>query len=555
MTRAADNKRLPNWGIGLIAIALVVIGFYLAFAKSIPFLGGGYEVKAVFADAQNIRAKSPVRIAGVEVGKVTKVENLVEDGEGQQAALLTVELKEDARPIHEDATMQLRPRLFLEGNLFVDLKPGSPGTPEIEDGGTVPISQTSNSVQVDEVLTSLQAPVREDLQTFLIEFGNGLDKYGGAEGFNEAFRTSPAAFRDTARVNEALLGTTPGDLRSLIGNLDRFVNAFDARAPQLQDLITNLRIVSGSFAADTDSLEAAIAALPGVVESGRTALFKLNRSLPALRAFAREALPGVKAANPALKAANPWIKQMRRLVSKPELRGLVDDLRPQILPLSLLARRTIPFFEEARALSSCFNNVVIPWSNDEIPVSPLDEMRTPQVYKETGYSLAGVAQESRSGDANGQQFKVLGGGGTNTFSSFIPDLPGGGDLVAGVTPFDLQGTQPAKQSSAKTPFRPDVPCETQEPPNLNATVGKPPPESEVSGVLGAGLPESVDESIDRYGQIFNDIMKAEGLEEAGQRAAAKRLREATQEALREWEKNDLQDYLDAIRARARGGGD
>ena len=119
MTRAADNKRLPNWGIGVIALVLVIVGFYLAFAKSIPFLGGGYEVKAVFADAQNIRAKSPVRIAGVEVGKVSKVENLVEDGEGQQAAVVTMELKDDARPIHEDATMQLRPLSTTPGSAAI----------------------------------------------------------------------------------------------------------------------------------------------------------------------------------------------------------------------------------------------------------------------------------------------------------------------------------------------------------------------------------------------------------------------------------------------------
>ena len=70
--------------------------------------------------------------------------------------------------------MQLRPRLFLEGNLFVDLHPGSPGAPELSSGSLVPENQTSISVQFDQVLTSLQAPVREDLQIFLKEFGGAL---------------------------------------------------------------------------------------------------------------------------------------------------------------------------------------------------------------------------------------------------------------------------------------------------------------------------------------------------------------------------------------------
>ena len=133
MNRPNHTPRISNLQIGLIAVVLTVIGFYLAFTKSIPFVsGGGYELKAVFEDAQNIRAKSPVRISGVNVGEVTEVEHLVdENGEGEDAAVITMEIEESALPIREDATMQLRPRLFLEGNLFVDLAPGSPGAPEL----------------------------------------------------------------------------------------------------------------------------------------------------------------------------------------------------------------------------------------------------------------------------------------------------------------------------------------------------------------------------------------------------------------------------------------
>ena len=46
--------------------------------------------------------------------------------EGTNAAVLTMEIKDAALPIHEDATAKIRPRIFLEGNFFVDLKPGSP---------------------------------------------------------------------------------------------------------------------------------------------------------------------------------------------------------------------------------------------------------------------------------------------------------------------------------------------------------------------------------------------------------------------------------------------
>ena len=118
MTRPNHNRRISNFQIGLIAIVLTVLGFYLAFTKSIPLVsGGGYELKAVFGDAQNIRAKSPVRISGVDVGQVTDVQHLVDqNGNGQDAAVVTMHLDDKALPIHDDATLQLRPRLFLEQN-------------------------------------------------------------------------------------------------------------------------------------------------------------------------------------------------------------------------------------------------------------------------------------------------------------------------------------------------------------------------------------------------------------------------------------------------------
>jgi phospholipid/cholesterol/gamma-HCH transport system substrate-binding protein len=521
MTRPNHKPRLSNFQIGLIGVLLTFFGFYLAFTKSVPFIsGGGYELKAVFADAQNVRAKSPVRIAGVQVGEVTDVHHVVDkNGDGQDAAVVTMELNDDALPLRQDATLQLRPRLFLEGNLFVDLHPGSPGAPELDSGSIVPETQTASSVQFDQVLTSLQAPVRENLQIFLKEFGDALDKYGGGEGFQETFRTSPAAFRYTAEVNEALLGTQPGDLAGFVSNLDTVVSELDQNSTELQGLISNLNTVSGDFAAHQESLRNAIVELPRALAVGRPALFKLNRDFPALRAFAREALPGVKSANKALDYANPWIGQLRQLISQDELRGLVDDLRPTIPDLASLSSASLPFLEQVRALSSCFNNVVIPWSNIPIPNTDGDPPAK-KVYQEFAYGLTGVAGESRSGDANGQEFRVLGGGSANTIAPFpTPDLA---QPLTGVVPFPILGAQPAIQSSAKTPFHPEDPCENQDPPDLRSDVAAG-PETNPSPASAAAASDQLTELQSRYREIFSQLTEVKQLESAGDRAAAKDL--------------------------------
>ena len=132
---------------------LLAIGSYLAFAKELPFTGPGYELTATFENAATLRATSPVRIAGVNVGEVTGVERDGDAGQGHLHASTTRASRSTTTP-----RSTIRPRLFLEGNFFLDLFPGSPSAPELDDGGDIPITQTSTAVQLDEVLTALQAP-------------------------------------------------------------------------------------------------------------------------------------------------------------------------------------------------------------------------------------------------------------------------------------------------------------------------------------------------------------------------------------------------------------
>ena len=533
-SRARTGKRrLPNFFVGVIAIILVIAGLLLAFTKKLPFTGEGYQIKAVVANAQNIAEKSPVRIAGVEVGKVTTIEPLPDSN----AAELTMTIEDNGRPIHEDARMQIRPRLFLEGNLFVDLQPGSPSAPEMESGDTIPIQQTYNSVQLDELLTALQGEVRGNLQVLLREFGNGLDRYGGAEGLQELNRSGGDAFLYTSQVNEALLGTEEGDLAGFTRNFARVAQALNKNDTQLQSLLTNLRIVTGSFAAESTALQESIRELPGVLTAADPVFTNLNASFPALRAFAVEALPGVRSTGPTIDVSLPFIRQLRALVSADELRGLTGDLRATIPSLARLTRRQIPFLEEARALSSCFTNVIIPWSADEVGNGETDGAGDPiyPVYQETGYGLVGIAGESRSGDANGQYIRVGAGGGTNTVVTGADEF--------GVVPFPIEGSEPNINSSRKTKFRPNIPCETQEPPDMRSQPGPGP-----VMMRSPGASESILTGPHRNTEFADITREAAGLWEEWMQVQSE---EGPEEARREGsEYNELrQDLLEFERER------
>ena len=69
-----------------------------------------------------------MRIAGVNVGKVKKVER----PGPSDAAVVTMEINDKGLPIHEDADAEDPPRIFLEGNFFVDLKPGHSVVAELD---------------------------------------------------------------------------------------------------------------------------------------------------------------------------------------------------------------------------------------------------------------------------------------------------------------------------------------------------------------------------------------------------------------------------------------
>jgi phospholipid/cholesterol/gamma-HCH transport system substrate-binding protein len=433
---------------GVLALVLVGLFTYFGFTKANPF-ANPYEFKAVFNDVNNLKPKSPVRIAGVEVGKVLKVEP-VTDGKG--AAEVTMEVEDKGLPIKEDAELKIRPRIFLEGNFFVDLEPGSPSANELDDGGTIPVTQTAAPVQWGDLLTALQSDTRADLQTFLREYSKGLDK-GGAEGFNEAIRYWEPAYRYSSLANDATLGQDPNhDLQRVLRGQQKTFAAIAKDERSLKDLVTNFNVTAGAFAREDQALAASIPALQNTLKVGHPALESLDSALPSLRAFARDALPGVRSSDETLAASLPFITQARLLMSERELRGTARVLRQTIPDVVAFNRTSVPFLRENRALSACTNNVLVPFMGLEIPnpESGNEAKNSDQpVRAQLQRGFPGLSGESRLSDGNNQFFHA---GATAPGDRVRPGPPPDG------------GSMPMTH-------RPDMPCENQELPNLHAPGG------------------------------------------------------------------------------------
>src|SRR3954453_1277517 len=425
---------------GILALAVIGLFAFFGFTKANPF-SHPYQLNAVFNNVNNLKPNSPVRIAGVEGGKVKKVEPITS---GSGAARVTMTLKKEALPLHKDAEAHVRSRIFLEGNFFVDIQPGSPSAPLMKTADTIPAQNPSPPVQFGQVLSALQSDTRADLQVFLKEYSKGLSGKGAA-GFNQAVKYWEEAYRNSSLANDATLGEDPTrDLQRVLKGQQRTFKALNEEPDKLKSLVTDFNTTAGAFARQDVALEASIPALRDTLKTAQPALASLNNALPTLRAFSKDALPGTRSSVPALDASQPFIHQARLLVRRQELGGTAAALRKYIPSLVRLNERSVPLSSEARQLSACTNKVLVPFEHTKIPDVDDHDNTDQDVRYQLQRGFPGLSGESRLSDGNTQFF------------------PGSGVP----SPMKVQPAPPTNIDQPP-PRRPDIPCETQQTPDLH----------------------------------------------------------------------------------------
>jgi virulence factor Mce-like protein len=486
--RTADEDRVPRkdrsgaspFVVGLVVLVVLCVGVFFGFAKHVPFTHG-FRVKAVFESSNSIRKNSPVRIAGVNVGKVTKVEGKP----GSNAAVVTMEVNDKGLPIHKDATMKIRPRIFLEGNFFVDVSPGSPSAPTIDDGDTIPITQTATPVQFDQVLSTFQSDTRTALQETLEGFGVGLTYKppkaedldaapsargeSAAESLNDAIRFGARSLRGTAIVADAFLGTEDHDLSRLIAGLSRTTEGLGRNEEQLKDLVTNFNRTVAATASEAVDLRASIRLLGPTLQNADSALDALNDSFPNTRAFAREILPGVNETAATIDAAFPWIAQARKLLGPDELQGVVSQLSPATQDLAKVVDATLQLLPQADLVAKCATNVILPTGDVKIADGAFSTGE--ENYKEFWYSMVGLAGEGQNFDGNGMYVRFQPGGGDQTLS-----MGQSGDIAEPIFANTIApplGTRPAYPGK-RPPYNSTFPCYKNPLPNLSGAPTGPP---------------------------------------------------------------------------------
>lgn len=448
----------------LVSTLAVLAIVYLAFWGGLP-LQSHDELRGVFSSANQLREGNPVRTAGIQIGEVTAIEKGPDN-----TSVVTMRL-DRMDGLHSDASLAIEPRLFFEGNFYVNVKPGTPAAAPLRSDATIPLARTSVPVQLDQVLNVLTTPTRDALNSSVKQMAIGLggsrSEGTGSGGLRRAARELDGALQSFEQVAHAAQGTRPGDLRRAVGSTSDFTSQLARDPAALARIVTNFDRVSGALAANDKALSAGIRELDGVMRAAPRSLASLDSALPVATRFADALRPGLRAAPQALHKTNRMLRQIAALVRPRELPALLDALEPVASNLPALEQRLRELFAQLTPVGRCVSDVVVPALNQEVPDGKLstgDPAWLDLMHMGTNAIGAGP-----SVDGNGTTIRVGVAGGEQSLQGF---LPGVGNVVASG---EVEGVRPTWLGyGVEMPWRPDAPCHEQKIPDLGARSGGPP---------------------------------------------------------------------------------
>ncbi len=347
----------------MVALALVVVTYILLHQPAFTLGHSYYTVKAEFQTGAAVTAGQgqTVDVAGVEVGQVGGVQ--LENGR----AVVTMNIFKKYAPIYNDATVLLRPRTPLQ-DMYLSLDPGTKAAGAIPNGGAVPVAATSPDINVDQILSSLDADTRNYLLLLLA---------GGSQAFRDPGNPGPVpsaaavgdlrgTFKRFAPLNRdtltltSLLAQRRQNISRAIHNLQVVAGSLGSVDTQLTSLINSSNTNFSAISSQDANLQAALTLLPGTLHTTTQTLGKVQafahqstQTLPALLPFAHAFGPALQASRPLFRDTTPVIKNQLIPFTK-----AVQPLAKILAPASAdLAQATPHLVNAFGVLNTLFNTL------------------------------------------------------------------------------------------------------------------------------------------------------------------------------------------------------
>lgn len=312
----------------LVAFAVVVI---------VVATGGDdrHRLEVRVPDATNVIAGQEIRQGGVVVGEVGSIESV----DAGRAARVELRFEDDGWPLTDRSVLRLRwGGTITYANRYLSLERPGGGRP-LPDGGTLPADRFKVPVEFDQLLTTFDSALREDLSRM-------FDRAGAAfalseEPLQEALREdrAPAAVREAGAVFSEL-NASSRVLRSLARSGDRVTAAVREANPTIGDLVSHASTTFDALAAEADGVRATLEEVPGTLTTARTTLGRAETTLGKTGELTRELAPGVSE----LRKVTDPLAQVLRTVDRvaPEATTTLATLREAAPDLDeLVSRATV----------------------------------------------------------------------------------------------------------------------------------------------------------------------------------------------------------------------
>jgi phospholipid/cholesterol/gamma-HCH transport system substrate-binding protein len=273
--RRRERSDLIRFSIFLLIAGMFTYWVGVVTAAARP--GDRVEYKAVFGDVSGLGNGDAVRIAGVDVGKVTDIA-VQEDS----SILVTFNVPKDQHlNTSTEATIQYR---NLIGDRIIQLARPDENAKRMSVGDTIPLAQTRPALDLDTLLNGFR-PLFAGLTPSQINAFSG-DLIKVLQGQSSAVATlveRAGSFTSTIGDRQQLVG-------QVIRNLNTVVGTFDSRRDNINVLITELsKLVDGLESQDTQVLDAA-SRIDGVAKDASSLVASARTNLqPDLVELARAA--------------------------------------------------------------------------------------------------------------------------------------------------------------------------------------------------------------------------------------------------------------------------
>jgi phospholipid/cholesterol/gamma-HCH transport system substrate-binding protein len=381
MSMRIIRKHLRDFiAVGVLALIGVGVAVYIISQQEArPYFplveSSPYEIKVEFSDAQAVipGQGQSVRVAGVQVGKIGKVEP--KNGVAVVTMMLERKKIEDGElKVLSDATAQLRPRTGLK-DMFIELEPGTEGE-ELEEKDTIPVENSEPDVDPDEFLSALDSDTRAYLQLLLNGAGKGFAN-GGGKDLNAIFKALEPTNRDLRRVTEAV-ASRKRELKRLINNYGDLTHTLADRDNDIQRFISASNTTLSAFAQENDNIAEAVARLPGALRQTEETLAKVDTFSGVLRPTLDSLRPAFRQLDATNRAVLPFVREAEPIVRK-QIRPFVRVARPYVQDLRPAARdlaRSVPDLSDALYELNRFFNMAAYNPNGAEPVpADLNEAR------------------------------------------------------------------------------------------------------------------------------------------------------------------------------------